>query len=76
MKHASEILKMQHSVHRELLPLVECALAALRMSCEKFFLLVSVFVAYLLYFTKVPRWFKIVVRINHRLSKVFQKVGS
>ena len=74
-QHAREMLKMQHPLHMELLPLVECALAALRMSCERFFLLISVFAAYLLFSTKVPHWFKLIVRFNHRLSKIFQKVA-
>ena len=74
-QHARELLKMQHPLHMELLPLVECALAALRMSCERFFLLISVFAAYLLFSTKVPHWFKLIVRFNHRLSKIFQKVA-
>lgn len=76
LKHSSELLKMESPGHKELVPLAETTLAILRLSCERFFMLISVFVAYLIYRGRVPRWLKTVIRINHRLSKAFQKVRS
>ncbi len=74
VKHGSELLKMDSAAHKELVPLAETTLAILRLSCERFFMLISVFVAYLLFRARVPRCLRAVIRLNHRLSKIFQKV--
>ncbi|KAK9818153.1 hypothetical protein WJX72_007878 [[Myrmecia] bisecta] len=72
-KHREELAKMADPDHRELIPLVEAALALMRLSCEKFFVLISVFAAYLLYKDKVPRRARAMIRMTHRLSTFFQK---
>eukprot|EP00798_Chlamydomonas_sp_ICE-L_P023003 gene23003-30195_t len=72
-KHAAEISKMSDPEHMTLIPLVESALAIMRLSCEKYFVLVSVFVSYIL-FRDPPTAARIIIRINSRLSKAFQKV--
>ncbi len=64
----------QDPKHRALVPLVECALALMRLSCEKLFVLVSVFVAYLL-FRELPAPARALIRLNARLSAAFQKVS-
>jgi hypothetical protein len=73
LKHREEIGKMLDPEHQALTPLVEAALAVMRLSCEKYFVLLSVFVAYLL-FKDMPRGALHVVRLNARLSSAFQKV--
>ena len=75
-KHGAELLKMRGSAHTELIPLVETALAIMRLSCERFFVLVSVFAAYLAFCAHVAPWFRMLIYINHRLSKMFQQVAS
>lgn len=56
-----------------LIPVVESALAIMRLSCEKFFVLLSVFVTYLLF--RRPPWpARIFVRFISRVSSTFQKV--
>lgn len=65
---------MDSALHRQLVPLAETTLAILRLSCERFFMLISVFVAYLLFRGQVPQWLRSVIRLNHSLSKAFQKV--
>lgn len=65
---------MDSPTHKELVPLAETTLAILRLSCERFFMLISVFAAYLLFRARVPRCLRAVIRLNHRLSKIFQKV--
>ena len=65
---------MRSAEHRELIPLVEAALAVMRLACEKFFVLVSVLAAYLLFRDDVPRPARALIRLNHRLSTLFQRV--
>lgn len=45
----------------------------MRLSCEKYFVLISVFVSYLL-FREPPRAARALIRLNSRLSTAFQKV--
>ena len=72
-KHAEEIRKMADARHIELIPLVESALAMMRLSCEKYFVLLAVFVCYLL-FKEPPPAARLMIRLISRLSTVFQKV--
>lgn len=65
---------MQDFEHMELIPLVEVALAIMRLSCEKFFVLISVFAAYLLFRDEVPYTARLLIRVNHRISTLFQRV--
>jgi hypothetical protein len=67
---------MRSAEHRELIPLVEAALAVMRLSCEKFFVLASVLAAYLLWRDDVPRPARALIRLNHRLSTLFQRVRT
>ena len=76
MKHGLELVKMESPAHKVLVPLAETTLAILRLSCEQFFMLISVFVAYLLFWSHVPQWLRAVIRLNHRLSKAFQKASQ
>lgn len=75
-KHGIELQKMNSPAHTDLIPLVETALAVMRLSCERFFVLVSVFAAYLIYHGRVPRWFRRLIGVIHRLSKLFQQVSN
>ena len=72
-KHADEIRKMFDPRHVELIPLVESALAVMRLSCEKFFVLVAVLVGYLM-FRVPPRAARAAIKAVSRLSTIFQKV--
>ncbi len=65
-KHASEIDKMTNVEHLRLIPLVEAALALMRLSCEKFFVLVSVYVSYLLFQDPPGEVMRFMIRLNAR----------
>jgi hypothetical protein len=65
---------MQDKEHMELIPLVEVALAIMRLSCEKFFVLISVLAAYLIFRDDVPWLARVLIRVNHRISMLFQRV--
>ncbi len=65
---------MASAEHRELVPLVEVSLAIMRLACEKFFVLISVLATYLLFRDEAPRPARLLIRLNHRLSVLFQRV--
>eukprot|EP00208_Stichococcus_sp_RCC1054_P004120 CAMPEP_0206134734 /NCGR_PEP_ID=MMETSP1473-20131121/179_1 /ASSEMBLY_ACC=CAM_ASM_001109 /TAXON_ID=1461547 /ORGANISM="Stichococcus sp, Strain RCC1054" /LENGTH=952 /DNA_ID=CAMNT_0053526355 /DNA_START=491 /DNA_END=3349 /DNA_ORIENTATION=+ len=71
-KHAAELRKMAHPSHMFNLPLIEIALAIMRLSCEKFFVLASVFCAFLL-FKEPPLWVRHIISAIANLSSIFQK---
>ena len=48
-KHTVELGQMVSAEHRSLIPLIEIALAIMRLSCEKWFSLVAVFVSYVVF---------------------------
>ena len=73
-KHGREIVRMASAEHRELVPLVEVSLAIMRLACEKFFVLISVLATYLLFRDEAPRPARLLIRLNHRLSVLFQRV--
>ena len=75
-KHGTETARMRGREHRELIPLVEVALAIMRLSCEKFFVLISVLASYLIFRDDVPRGARMLIRLNHRLSTLFQRVRA
>lgn len=56
-----------------MIPLIEVTLAMMRFSCEKFFVLLTVYVNYLI-FRKPPRAARLLVRVNSSLSSIFQHV--
>lgn len=55
------------------IPLVEAALALMRLSTEKFFVLVSLYVAFLM-FRIPPRSAAIVINFNARISSAFARL--
>jgi hypothetical protein len=48
-KHTVELGQMVSAEHRSLVPLIEIALAIMRLSCEKWFSLVAMFVSYVVF---------------------------
>eukprot|EP00210_Caulerpa_lentillifera_P006184 g5908.t1 len=72
-KHAKELGRMKNFDHRRMIPLIEVTLAMMRLSCEKFFVLLTVYVNYLL-FRKPPKAARRLVKINSTLSAIFQHV--
>ena len=75
-KHASEMLAMRGAAHTELVPLIEGALAVMRLSCERFFVLASCLAAYLLFRDDAPHFARALIRLNDRLSTTFQRVQA
>ena len=73
-QHVAEITKMRSPDHVALVPLVEAALALMRLACEKFFVLAAVLAAHLLFRDDVPRPARSLIRATHRLSSAFQRV--
>lgn len=68
-KHGREVRKTLDPQHRALIPLVEATLALMRLSCEKFFVLLSVYVSYLLFQdppSLAARW---LIRVNARYAR-------
>ena len=74
-KHGRELARMQHPRHRELVCVVEAALAVMRLSCERYFVLLSVLATYLLFRDRVPRLARQLIRLNHQLCRLFQRVS-
>ena len=74
-KHGRELARMQHPRHRELVCVVEAALAVMRLSCERYFVLLSVLATYLLFRDRVPRPARQLIRLNHQLCRLFQRVS-
>lgn len=64
----------QDPAHRSLIPLVEGALAIMRLSCEKYFVLMAIYVSYLL-FRGTPLPARLIIKLVARVCGVFQKVG-
>ncbi|GFH15954.1 uncharacterized protein HaLaN_12287 [Haematococcus lacustris] len=60
--------------HIALIPLVESALAVMRLSCEKFFVLLAVYVAHLLYQEQPPQGMRTFIRVIAGMSTTFQRV--
>ena len=73
-KHAHEISRMQNPQYQDLTRCVEAALTIMRLSCEQYFTLISVFAAYLLFRQRLPLIARQVIWVNHRVSNVFKKV--
>ncbi|KAJ9531800.1 hypothetical protein QJQ45_021951 [Haematococcus lacustris] len=74
-KHMEEIIKMQDPEHIALIPLVESALAVMRLSCEKFFVLLAVYVAHLLYQEQPSQGMRTFIRVIAGMSTTFQRVS-
>ena len=71
-----ELAKVCSPGRSEAIILVEAALAVMRLSCEKLFVLAAVFVAYLLFRDDVPGYARVLIRMNHRISSLFQRVPA
>lgn len=72
-KHVRELAKICSTGRSEAIAMVEVLLAIMRLCCEKFFVLATVFAAYLLYRDDVPFYARIIARTNHHLSSFYQK---
>eukprot|EP00775_Hariotina_reticulata_P013637 gene13637-13760_t len=72
-KHHQEMFRMQDPQHRGTIPLVEIALALMRLSTEKFFVLLSLYVAFILFRTP-PRHAAALVAFNARVSGAFARL--
>lgn len=73
-KHTQEISRMQSSQYQDITLCVEAALTIMRLSCEQYFTLISVFAAYLFFRQRPPPVARRVVWLNHRVSTIFKKV--
>jgi len=71
-KHLTEMRRMEDKDHRALVPLVESALAIMRLSCERWFALIGVYLGYLL-FRDPPPAARAMIRIVARISRTFQR---
>ena len=71
-KHIVELDRMASEEHRSLVPLVEVALAIMRLSCEKWFSLVSIFVAFIV-FRDPPIHVQEYIKIVAVMSRIFQQ---
>ncbi|KAA6427331.1 MAG: hypothetical protein FRX49_01996 [Trebouxia sp. A1-2] len=72
-KHTQEISRMQSSQYQDLTLCVEAALTIMRLSCEQYFTLISVFAAYLFFRQRPPPVARRVIWLNHRVSTIFKK---
>lgn len=72
-KHAQEVGRMQNPRYQDLTQCVEAALTIMRLSCEQYFTLISVFAAYLLFRQRLPPIARQVIWVNHRVSNIFKK---
>ena len=70
-KHTIELGRMSSTDHRSLVPLIELALAIMRLSCEKWFSLVAVYVSYIV-FRDPPAHVREYIKIVAVASRVFQ----
>jgi hypothetical protein len=71
-KHSAELRRMRDPEHRRMVPLVEAALAIMRLSCERWFGLVAVYLGFLL-FRDPPPAARAAVRAVARCSRAFQR---
>ncbi len=70
-KHTIELERMASDDHRSLVPLVELALAIMRLSCEKWFSLVAMYVSYVV-FRDPPPHAREYIKVVAVASRVFQ----
>jgi Zinc finger, C3HC4 type (RING finger) len=71
-KHVIEMRRMEDEDHRALVPLVESALAIMRLSCERWFALIGVYLGYLL-FRDPPPAARAMIRFVAHVSRIFQR---
>ena len=70
-KHTVELERMASVEHRSIVPLIELALAIMRLSCEKWFSLVAMYVSYII-FRDPPPHAREYIKIVAVISRVFQ----
>lgn len=71
-KHAIEYERMTSKDHRTLVPLVEVALAIMRLSCERWFSLLAVFTSFII-FRDPPEYVQQYIRILATMCRIFQQ---
>ena len=71
-KHAVEYDRMNSDEHKRLVPLVELALAIMRLSCERWFSLMAVFTSFIIY-RDPPEYAQQYIRILATMCRVFQQ---
>jgi len=71
-KHASEYDRMTSEEHKKLVPLVELALAIMRLSCERWFSLMAVFASFII-FRDPPEHVQQYIRILATMCRVFHQ---
>lgn len=71
-KHAIEYDRMTSEEHKRLVPLVEMALAIMRLSCERWFSLMAVFTSFII-FRDPPEYVQQYIRILATMCRVFQQ---
>ncbi|KAL4421914.1 hypothetical protein ABPG77_005198 [Micractinium sp. CCAP 211/92] len=72
-KHCAELERMRSPDHHRLIPLVEASLAIMRLSCERFFSLLAVFLGFLL-FRDPPPAAQRAIRVVAAFAAVFQRM--
>ncbi|PSC68550.1 E3 ubiquitin-ligase synoviolin [Micractinium conductrix] len=72
-KHCAELERMRSPDHKRLIPLVEVSLAIMRLSCERFFSLLAVFLGFLL-FRDPPPAAQRAIRVVAAVAAVFQRL--
>ncbi|KAL4437436.1 hypothetical protein ABPG75_004575 [Micractinium tetrahymenae] len=72
-KHCAELERMRSPEHHRLIPLVEASLAIMRLSCERFFSLLAVFLGFLL-FRDPPPAAQVAIRVVAAFAAVFQRM--
>ena len=71
-KHAFELKRMSSEEHKNLVPLVEIALAIMRLSCERWFSLMAVFLSFVV-FRDPPALVQKYIRVVAVMCRVFQQ---
>lgn len=71
-KHAVEYERMTSKEHKNLVPLVELALAIMRLSCERWFSLMAVFTSFII-FRDPPAYVQKYIRILATMCRLFQQ---
>lgn len=72
LKHARELNRMASAEHKNLVPLIEGALAIMRLSCERWFSLLAVFVSFII-FRDPPPHVREYIRFIATTCRVFQQ---
>lgn len=71
-QHIVELTRMMSPEHRKIVPLVEGALAIMRLSCERWFPLLAVFLGFVVY-RDPPIYVRRYIRLLARVCRLFQQ---